>query len=296
MLVCVCRCIRAPPTMTNAGKITRTRVIDDTFFVQVGAKKCLRLATVTGVFQCKYYMSDGLADDVSYILESSRSVLKSPGSNSVLDWKVLKSKVPDVTKPTTTSFGKVVYTLWVRLVMALLANKEVSATWMKPEPLPFFQHNRQEYLDTYMEFNILNRLKHDQRIRDNGQNCDAGKPIIEYGRCSDDFARLYREAAVSFDKYARKHGSTIVPAMSALVWPGLSASTFTGRSVPAWSLSRRKLRSTFARWILDEKEQCPRSDVDNTVCAYVGASSADVVAAIPWLGGDYNPWWVIVFS
>jgi hypothetical protein len=126
-------------------------------------------------------------------------------------------------------------------------------------------------------------------VAEYGQNCQDNKPIIDYNKCSNDFTSLYRESAASFNKYARKHAGVVVPARTVLVWPGLSFRHAMGRSVPAWSLGRgsRGVNSTFANWIFNEEEQCQKGDVDNTVCASKGSN---VLAVIPWLGGDYNPW------
>ena len=141
------------------------------------------------------------------------------------------------------------------------------------------------------EFNIINRLEHDARIREFGQDCQGDKPIIRYNECSQDFTDLYWSAASAFDRYARKHAGVVVPRRSILVWPGLSFRHSMGRSVPAWALSRRRLNSTFAKWIFSASAQCQMGDVDNTVCASRSLENdKDVIAVVPWLGGDYNPW------
>lgn len=137
-------------------------------------------------------------------------------------------------------------------------------------------------------FNIQSRLQFDRDIEKYGQNCNSGKPVIDYYRCSDKFNGLYSSASDSFDKYARRHGATIIPSMTALVWPGLSFQAHMGRSVPAWSKAKRPVASTFARWIFEGTSHCEKGSHDNTVCANTATGS--ISSVIPWFGGDYNPW------
>ena len=295
------RCISTPPTLSPDGvTVTTTRVIDSAFKVDIdGSRKdCLRLATVKGKLECRFYMKDGLDKDASYVLANAfvgnQRTLKTHQKGSSLDWYVEKSMITDPAKiSATTSYPKVIYTLWVRILVGLLQNKEASTAWTKPQPLAFYQDNKAEYLDKYTEFNIINRLKYDKRVAENGQNCQGTKPQIDYNKCSKDFTSLYRAAAASFDKYARKHGSTIVPARSALIWPGLAFGFHKGKVVPAWSSSTRPIRNQTARWIFNESQQCTVGDPDNTICASTGSQGINSMeAVIPWLGGDYNPWLV----
>lgn len=288
------RCIEAPRKLLADGSYTFTRVITNDFFTSIPSKKdqrCLRLATVKGLLECRYMMGDGLLDDAKDVLHQNNSrVLKTFATGRSLGWMVEKRMVPDTSKEATTSLSKVVYTLWVRLVLALLRSSDASTAWIKPRPINFFEQYAQHWKAQKWEFNIINRLKHDRRIRENGQNCEDDKPRIQYRKCSASFNSIYFSAASSFEKYARKHAATIIPAGSALIWPGLSLRHKLGRSVAAWSMSDRNLRSTFARWIFNNTEQCARSDIDNTVCANPGSNPSQIVAVIPWLGGDYNPW------
>ena len=79
---------------------------------------------------------------------------------------------------------------------------------------------------------------------------------------------------------------------TALVWPGLSLQHHMRQSVPAWSMSGRSLRETFARWIFDSGTQCSTGSPDSSVCALDpnDGMMKKMMAVVPWLGGDYNPW------
>ncbi len=142
---------------------------------------------------------------------------------------------------------------------------------------------------TKQGFNIQARLQFDKTVEENEQNCNSGKPIIQYYQCSKRFTGLYESASSAFDKYARKHGATIIPSMQALVWPGLSLGMHMGRSVPAWSKANRPIASIFSRWIFDGEQRCQQGIPDNSICADMGGN-VGISSVIPWLGGDYNPW------
>lgn len=144
---------------------------------------------------------------------------------------------------------------------------------------------------TMQGFNIQARLQHDKNIEKYGQNCNDGKPVIDYYKCSESFTGLYRSASAGFEKYVKRHGATIIPAFQALVWPGISFGSHMGRSVPAWSKANRPLEDRFATWIFNAENHCELGTPDNTVCAAV--QNSKVSSVIPWFGGDYNPWLVI---
>lgn len=301
-------CMACPPQKLSNGKYSSTRSITDNFFLNITDKankvnECLRLDGVLGAFDCKYYVKKGLEVDAKIVYNEATlrgSSMKTFAKKQALSWTVQAGLVVHPEAASTKNSNSVMYTLWTRMVMSLLSAKEASTVWVKPEPLEFFQHNKEQWLDSYEEFNLIGRLQFDKRVEDKGQNCDTGKPIITYTKCSSQFNSLYFTAGAAFDKYVRKHGATIVPARSALVWPGLSLQFHAGKSVPAWSFSQRPLRNTFARWIFDDTEQCSKGNPDNTVCANVedltGTYRYGTVAVIPWLGGDYNPWYLTLFS
>lgn len=291
-------CIRCPSRPSADGlSLVDTQVMDPSFFVQVNQQKCLLLATVKGLLDCKFYLGDGLVDDVKYIQKymSTRKTfsLKTNGTDTGVGWNLDRNMILDPNKDNTTEYNKVVYTLLVRSLMAMLENKESSTSWMKPEAVPFFDNHSQFWHTNFPGFNIRNELDFDNIVGERGQNCQGDLPQIKYGQCSQDFTSLYTEAANSFAKYARKHGSTIVPAKSVLVWPGLSFGFHTSKSIPAWSLpSSRTLQKTFAKWIFDKELHCRNGNVVNTICASTGLSGIHSNEAVnPWLGGDYNPWY-----
>lgn len=121
-----------------------------------------------------------------------------------------------------------------------------------------------------------------------------GNPTIKYYECSSRYNKIYFDAAQSFQKYARKRAAPIIQPMTALVWPGLSLQHHIGHSVPAWSRSSRSLRETFARWVFNASVQCRTGSPDSSVCG-VDPTDPDMkrmMAVIPWLGGDYNPWYM----
>lgn len=98
-----------------------------------------------------------------------------------------------------------------------------------------------EYLARFTGFNLASKLATEKTIEERGNSCDEGDPIIQYDRCSQDFIKLWQEAGKSMDNHVRRKGPAVVPANTALVWPGLSLSHFLQESIPAWSYNSRNL-------------------------------------------------------
>ena len=50
----------------------------------------------------------------------------------------------------------------------------------------------------------------------------------------------------------------------------------------------------FGKWVFNDNVQCRAASPDTAVCADTSISAAEthIEAVIPWLGGDYNPWYV----
>jgi hypothetical protein len=95
-------------------------------------------------------MDTGLAEDANFVLSKANATMKTFSSRQSLNWRILPSMVPDPIKvDNTTSYVKVVYTLWVHMMIKILEDKNSSTAWLKPEPMPFFQHNREEWLNNY---------------------------------------------------------------------------------------------------------------------------------------------------
>ena len=186
------------------------------------------------------------------------------------------------------SYSKVAYVLWVRLMKALTSIQEASTAWVQPSSLPFFDPSS-SWLSNYTDFDISRHLRFDADVEKTGQSCDKGKPSIDYFQCSPRYNSLFFRSAQSFNRYARKRGPAVIQPKTALIWPGLSISHFLGNSVPAWSKSSRPLEQTFAQWIFDESVQCDTGSPDTSVCAEDPTNPKRILAVVPWLGGDYNP-------
>lgn len=74
----------------------------------------------------------------------------------------------------------------------------LSGRWVKPTRLPFFQDNREEYLQKFEGFNLASKLEAEKAIEENGNSCSDQNPvIIHYDRCSEDFVSLWKEAGKS---------------------------------------------------------------------------------------------------
>lgn len=146
-------CISMPPKLKPNGMYVTTKVMDSSFFVNITmrdetTKECLRLANVKGFIDCKFYVRNGLEQDAQVVTDSVR-VLKTFGTNKTLPWQIQRGLALTANTKTTTSHAKVIYTLWVRLMMKLLSRRETSTVFVKPQPLPFFQHNKAEFLDQF---------------------------------------------------------------------------------------------------------------------------------------------------
>lgn len=187
-----------------------------------------------------------------------------------------------------TSYTKVAYVLWVRLMKALSSIKEASTAWVQPGPLPFFV-NVSSWVSDYADFDISAQIAFDATVQKMGQSCEEGKPSIEYRSCSPSYTSLYFSASQSFNRYARRRGPPVVKPRTALIWPGLTIAHHVSHSVPAWSMTNRPLSQTLAKWVFNEAVQCSTGSPDTSVCAEDPHASSKIVAVVPWLGGDYNP-------
>jgi hypothetical protein len=176
------------------------------------------------------------------------------------------------------------------MMKTLSSIKEASTVWIKPQPINFFQHNNYTWLNNFTDFDIKQRLEFDKTVRENKQSCEVGKPTIEYNDCSSSYNSIFFSAAKSFGMYARKRGPPIVKPGRAMIWPGLSIHHHVAHSVPAWSMSSRSKREVFGRWIFESNVQCKTGSVDTSICAEDPMDRNIMIAVIPWLSGDYNPW------
>jgi hypothetical protein len=140
-------CISIRPVYDSEKKrYVSTKIMTGDFFVP--GTKCLRLASVRGKLDCKFYTDEGLKQDAEFVLANATS-LKLPGTKKSLSWQINRYKVLDPEQETSNSYGKVVYTLWTRLLLALLEKQDVSTSWIKPRPLDFYSHNKEDWLDKY---------------------------------------------------------------------------------------------------------------------------------------------------
>jgi hypothetical protein len=100
-----CRCISIyPPIQNEEGESINTREIGSDFFWNVnGDVNCLRLGTVTGLLECRYYMESGLGADAETVLSKANQNLKTFATGQDLDWQIAKSMVPS---SDTTSYIK----------------------------------------------------------------------------------------------------------------------------------------------------------------------------------------------
>lgn len=283
------RCI---PAVRRPGQPDRSRRIDDTFYYQQrGGQKCLILGVVTGNIDCKFWMRrDGLDADIAVVSRHNNAPLTSAVRGKAASWSVYTNDLPNPAEEYTLSYAKVARTLWTRFMDVMASNATLSAQWIRPVPLPFFEHDA-TYRASFVGFNLARKLDTERNIKERGNDCGTGSPVIQYDKCSENFNALWKHAGESVESHVRQRGPVVVPAKSTLVWPGLSYAHHMADAVPAWSLRGRNATQVFARWIFDQNVQCT-SGIDTTVCADVSTSQVetDIRAVIPWLGGDYNPW------
>jgi len=174
---------------------------------------------------------------------------------------------------------QVTYTLWVRFMHTLSSNAELSTTWGKPVPLPFFQ-NDTEYLKRFQSFSLATQLKTEESIEEYGNDCSLDSPVIKYDQCSANFITLWRESAKSMNEHIRRQGPVVVPGRAALIWPGLLLSHFLQNSIPAWSTHTRNITQVFGKWVFDEGKQCRAASIDTAVCADVDGLLIHVLNAL----------------
>lgn len=285
------RCI---PAVRKSGQPDRSRKIDATFFQTRGGKQCFILGMVTGNIDCKFWLRDGIDADVAVVSRLNNAPLKSAVRKKYASWSVYTNDMPDPAQPHTLSYAKVARTLWVRFMDVLASNATLSAKWIRPVPLPFFEDDP-TYRASFAGFNIAHKLDTERIIEERGNDCGGNNTVIQYDRCSENFNALWKSAGQSMDAHVRQRGPVVIPSKTTLIWPGLSYAHHMADAVPAWSLHARNETQIFAKWIFDQNVQCKAATIDTTVCADVSNSQVEtrMQSVIPWLGGDYNPWYVL---
>lgn len=108
--------------------------------------------------------------DVAALADSGEQ-LKTYQSKKDVGWSVSKASVPSLNERFTRSYSDVAYTLWVRLMKKLSQFRAASTAWVKPQPLPFFSHNREEWLNSFQDFDMVDRLRFDETVRSKTQSC-----------------------------------------------------------------------------------------------------------------------------
>jgi hypothetical protein len=247
-------------------------------------------------------MQDGIRfdiNDVSQLIESGESLLTYHTKQKVA-WSPSQAFMPSIDDATQTyimdddssAYYRVAYVLWVRLMKTLSSIEEASTAWVQPGNLPFSSNDTQTmppWVSKYTGFDISAQVAFDANVKKVGQNCKEGSPTIEYRQCSPNYNLLYFGASRSFNRYVRRRGPPIIQPKTALLWPGLTITHHLSNSVPAWSNSSRPLSQTLAKWVFDESIQCQRGSPDTSVCAENPSTTGQILAVVPWLGGDYNP-------
>ena len=160
---------------------------------------------MTGYIDCKFWMSDGLKYDIEDImpLAIKGESFKTFQKKEDVGWSVDKYLIPSPETPFVTSYSEVSYTLWIRLMKTLLQFRESSTAWIKPAPLPFFQHHAKDWIGNFSEFDISRHLKFESDVKKTGQSCGNGEPTIDYRQCSSRYTSLYGSASDAFELYAR---------------------------------------------------------------------------------------------
>lgn len=263
-----------------------------------------------GLFNCKFSggSETGLKEEIVQVSSLSDTSISGQATGKGSGWYVLKNRAltSEEASYTAEDFDKLIYTLYVRMMHHIVkfAGEGVSTSHVKPIQLPFHLDN-QDYQHSYEGFDLIPRRQFEQRIKRDNHNCEAG-PVIRYGVCSENFLGRYTDAARDARQFLLRDSSTIVPANSVLVWPGVPLSQHLGNSIPAWSRSSRPKSEVFVEWIFDKAIQCPLGDADNSVCTTVAVGETycnisqtqdecyplpgEYSAVNPWLGGDFNPW------
>lgn len=227
------------------GELPISKRIDATYKIQ--GTDCLKLAVPTGKIDCKYWLSDGLGEDVAVAKGYANKAFRSAVRERAASWTVEGDMMPDLNLQHTREFKEVAYTLWVRFMGILTKSKTYSAVWAKPVTLPFYEDNA-EYLSTFQGFNLASKLETESAIEKNGNSCEDTNPtVINYDRCSDEFTSLWVEAARSMQSHVRKQGPPVIPGRSALIWPGLTLAHHLADSIPAWSTYARNLSQVFGK-------------------------------------------------
>ncbi len=101
------RCINAYQKLSE--NLKKSKKIDASFEWKAKdpKKKCLTLGVVTGNLDCKYWLADGLYEDIKAIKPLANKAFRSAVRKKVAGWTVVESKMPDDKLAHTTDFAEV---------------------------------------------------------------------------------------------------------------------------------------------------------------------------------------------
>lgn len=126
-------------------------------------ERCFKVYTPTGRFNCSFGFDTGLLDDVEEVNEVRGKFWKTKVTESTVQWLVDAGRLfPEDSDlhSTTTDYGKIAYTLYVRMVKRMLQDAESSSFYARPSRLEIFEdsklHGWSERFDT---FNLEPRRK-----------------------------------------------------------------------------------------------------------------------------------------
>lgn len=95
------KCINA---VRKDNEKKKSKRVDDTFF---DSRKCLLMAIVTGNIDCKFWLSDGLINDIQAVKAFHGKKLRSAVRQKSASWAVNQGMMPDDALPHSKEFGQV---------------------------------------------------------------------------------------------------------------------------------------------------------------------------------------------
>lgn len=106
---------------------------------------CFRIYVPTGRFNCSFDFDTGLLDDVMEVDGIRGQSLRTAITGSPMGWLVDESRLlpkDSGLHSTTVEYGKIAYTLYVRMVKRMLQDAEASSFHARPSRLEMFDDSR----------------------------------------------------------------------------------------------------------------------------------------------------------
>jgi hypothetical protein len=288
---------------------------------------CFKTKVPTGFFKCAFQNNQMVKDAASRARDNTNKILNSVSKKDSLLLKTTSLLLSDSDLAIGTRYRKTVYTLFISVLKKLTEDSTNGITGKLSSMQMFQDYYKIWESEPFKSFDIDSEKRFDTYIQKNTNNCrDTNNvPVIDYSNCSSEFMEIYNGAKNAFDANIRQKTNVIIPKKHTGIWAGVPFSQHLNDAIPAWSqafnsgllvfdfvfdclifLISNTLFTVIGVWTLavdkrvfvqsvfDSKTICKNGNVFDAVCTKTDKNTSNMQykSVNPWLGGDFNPWFV----